>query len=56
MIELLGLCCIYTTKGRLQFVEEIYTHFAAQMQLIFSKKTQNLIFVIFLQQLLLFGN
>jgi len=39
------LCCKYTTKGRSKFIEEIYTHFEAQMQLIFSKKTQNLIFV-----------
>ena len=36
--------CKYTTKGRSKFVDEIYTHFEAQMQLIFSKKTQNLIY------------
>jgi hypothetical protein len=29
---------MYTTKGGSQFVEEIYTHYEAQMQLIFSKK------------------
>jgi hypothetical protein len=45
MTKLLGLCCKYTTRGRSQIIEEFYTHFEAQMQLIFSKKTQNLIFV-----------
>jgi hypothetical protein len=40
MTKLLGLCCIYTTKGWSQFIEEIYTHSEAEMQLIFSKTTQ----------------
>jgi hypothetical protein len=39
---------MYTTKGGSQFVEEIYTHSEAQMQLIFSKKTQNFALVVML--------
>ncbi|MCC7220990.1 MAG: hypothetical protein IT490_09725 [Candidatus Contendobacter sp.] len=46
MAKLLGLCCIYATKGRFQLVKEIYTHSEAEMQLIFSKKTQNLVVVV----------
>jgi hypothetical protein len=37
---------MYTTKGGSQFVEEIYTHYEAQMQLIFSKKTQKIALVV----------
>jgi hypothetical protein len=46
MAKLLGLCCAFTTKGRSQLIEEIYTHYEAQMQLIFSKKTQIFNFVL----------
>jgi hypothetical protein len=37
---------MYTTKGRSRIIEEIYTHSEAQMQLIFSKKTQNFAVVV----------
>jgi hypothetical protein len=54
MIELLGLCCMYTTKGFSQLVRKIYTHSEAETQLIFSKKTQSFKFVLILQQLVAF--
>ncbi|HRW66685.1 MAG TPA: hypothetical protein P5032_13250, partial [Candidatus Competibacter sp.] len=54
MTKLLGLCCMYTTKRCSQIIKEIYTHSEAEMQLIFSKKTQNLVFVLFQQQFVVF--
>ncbi|MDS4040891.1 MAG: hypothetical protein RKP20_06920, partial [Candidatus Competibacter sp.] len=56
MAKLLGLCCMYTTKGRSQIIEEIYTHSEAQMQLIFSKKTQNITVVVKKTTLLYYCN
>jgi len=45
---------MYTTKRCSQIIKEIYTHSEAEMQLIFSKKTQNLVFVLFKQQFVVF--